>query len=193
MLARRSAVEQVLPVGFQPGKEARIAEQAELCEFRIAGAEFALRQRVEQRGVGDDQDRLMEGADEILAVTRIDPGLAADRGVDLRQQAGRHLHEIQPAPHARRRISCKIADHSATERDDEIVALDLGFDQRVADTLERDKTFRPLAGRDHDARGRHAGGGKLLHDALQMRVRDILVGDDREPRARLERRNARAK
>ena len=40
---------------------------------------IAGRQRVEQRGVGDHQDRLVEGADQILAVTRIDAGLAADR------------------------------------------------------------------------------------------------------------------
>ena len=68
VLARRAAGEHVLPVGFQPGEEAGIAEQAVFGDLGIAGAELALRQRVEQRGVGEHQDRLMEGADQILAV-----------------------------------------------------------------------------------------------------------------------------
>src|SRR5262249_37141403 len=74
-----------------------IAEQAELRDLGVAGAEITLRQSVEQRGIGDHQDRLMEGAGEILAVARVDAGLAADRGVDLRQQGGGHLHDMQAA------------------------------------------------------------------------------------------------
>ena len=89
--------EHVLPVRLQPGEEAGIAEQAELRDLRIAGAEVARGQRVEQRGIGDHQDRLVERADQVLAMARIDRGLAADRGVDLRQQRGRHLHHVEPA------------------------------------------------------------------------------------------------
>ena len=55
-----------------------IAEQPELCKLGIAGAEVALRQRIEQRRIGNHQDRLMKHADEIFAVARIDRGLAAD-------------------------------------------------------------------------------------------------------------------
>ena len=74
-----AAGEDVLPVRLQPGEERGVAEQSVFGDLGIAGAEFALRQRVEQRGVGDHQDRLMEGADQILAVAGIDAGLAADR------------------------------------------------------------------------------------------------------------------
>src|SRR5665811_616228 len=45
----------------------------------LAGAEFAFRQLFDHRGVGDHRDRLMEGADQVLAVAGIDAGLAADR------------------------------------------------------------------------------------------------------------------
>ena len=51
-------------------KKFGVAEQPVFGDLGVAGAEFALRQRVEQRGVGDHQDRLMEGADQILAVAR---------------------------------------------------------------------------------------------------------------------------
>src|SRR4051812_20379688 len=38
VLARGGAPEHVLPICFQPSEESRITEQAELREFRIAGA-----------------------------------------------------------------------------------------------------------------------------------------------------------
>ena len=49
-------------------KNAGVAEQAVFGDLGIAGAEFAQRQRVEQRRVGDHQNRLVEGADQVLAV-----------------------------------------------------------------------------------------------------------------------------
>ncbi len=68
VLARGTAGEQVAPVGLEPGEERGVAEQPVFRHLGIAGAEFALRQRVEQRGVGDHQDRLIERADQVLAV-----------------------------------------------------------------------------------------------------------------------------
>ncbi len=53
-------------------KKSGVAEQAVFHHFRIAGAEFALRQSVEQRRVGDHQDRLIERADQVLALTGVD-------------------------------------------------------------------------------------------------------------------------
>src|SRR6185437_1618495 len=136
LFARGAAGEHFLPIGFQPGEKGRVAQESEFGDLGIAGAEFAFRQRIEQRGVGDDQDRLMEGADQIFAVARIDAGLAAPRTIDLRQQASRYLHEIEAAPDAGRGITGKIADHSATERDHQITALDAGRDDRLAYDLE---------------------------------------------------------
>ena len=52
--------------------------------------------------VGQHQARLVKGADQVLALGRVDPGLAADRTVDLRQQRRRDLHE---AARPRRRIA----------------------------------------------------------------------------------------
>ncbi len=105
----------VAPIGFEPGEEIGIAEQAVFDEFGIAGAEFALRQRIERRGVGQHQDRLMESADQILAVGGIDRGLAADRGIDLRQQRGRDLHVIEAAPRHRGGEAGEIADDAAAQ------------------------------------------------------------------------------
>ena len=68
-------------------------------------------------GVGQHQARLMEGADQVLALRRVDAGLAADGGVDLRQQRGRHLHEGHAAAHDAGGEARQIADHAAAERD----------------------------------------------------------------------------
>ena len=57
-----------------------------LTDLGIAGAKFARAQRVERADVGQHQRGLMKGADEVLAMRRIDRGLAADRGIDLREQ-----------------------------------------------------------------------------------------------------------
>ena len=157
VLARRTAGEYVLPVGFQPGEERGVAEQSEFGDLGIAGAEFALRQRVEQRGVGDHQNRLMEGADQILAVAGIDAGLAADRRIDLRQQRRRHLHEVEAAPHAGRGIAGEIADHAAAERDHQIAALDARRDDRLAHGFEGRVVLGALAWRHDDGRTFNAG------------------------------------
>ena len=99
----------------------------------------------------------MKRAEQVLALRRVDAGLAADRGIDLRQQRGRHLHEIDAAAQDRRGKAREIADHAAAERDHQIVALDLGRDQRLGDLLEAGIALRALAFLDDDPRGGDAG------------------------------------
>ena len=140
----RAAGENVGVVGLEPGEKRLVAEHAVFGDLGVAGAELARRQRVEHGGIGHHQYRLVKRAEQILAVRRIDPGLAADRGIDLRQQRGRHLHEIDAAAQDRGGKAGEIADHAAAERDDQIVALDLRRDQRFADLLEaRDSSWSP--------------------------------------------------
>ena len=73
----------------------------------------------------------MEGADEVLALGRVDAGLAADGGVDLRQQRGRDLHEAHAATHDAGGEAGEIADHAAAERDHEIAALEPHLEQAL--------------------------------------------------------------
>ena len=115
MFACRTARDDVSVVGLQPGEEAGVAEQAVFGHLGIAGAELARRQRVEHGGVGDHQHRLVEGAEQVLALRRVDAGLAADRGIDLRQQRGRHLYEVDAAAQDGCREAGEIADHAAAE------------------------------------------------------------------------------
>ena len=151
MLARRAAGEDVGVVGFEPGEKGFVAEHAIFRDFGISGAELARRQRVERRRIGDHQHRLMKRAEQVLALRRVDAGLAADRGIDLGQKRSRHLHEIDAAAQDRRRKAGEIADHPAAERNHQIVALDLRRDQRLRDLFETGISLRHLAFLDDDS------------------------------------------
>src|SRR6516225_4836383 len=95
VLARGAAGEQLSPIALQPREEIRIRDQSVFDDLGIAGAEFASRQRVQKRGIGEDQYRLVKGADQILSMARVDGSLAADRGINLRKQRRRNLHVIK--------------------------------------------------------------------------------------------------
>src|SRR6185312_7043257 len=69
------------PILLEPGEERRIADEAVFRHLGVARAELALAQGRERADVGEHQARLVEGADQILALPRVDAGLAADRGI----------------------------------------------------------------------------------------------------------------
>ena len=94
--------------------------------------------------VGEHQLRLMEGADEILAAAGVDAGLAADGGIDLRQQRRRHLHDAHAAPDDRRCEAGEVADDAAAERDDDVVPLDARGEDAVDDLGEVGGSFSIL-------------------------------------------------
>ena len=157
MLARGTAFKDIAPVRLQPGEESGVTEQAVLGDFGVAGAKFAHRQGVERSGVGNHQDWLIKRTDEILAVSGIDRSLAADGGIDLRQQGGRNLHVIYSAPHRGRSEPGKIADDAAAKRNHQIAALDPRRDDRFTDLFKPAKALRAFAYGNDNAARRHAG------------------------------------
>ena len=121
------------------------------------------------------------------------PVLPPTRGIDLRQQRGRHLHEIDAAAQDRRRKAGEIADHAAAERDDEIVALDLGRDQRFRNLFEPGIALRAFALVHDDARmSRMPACEERSLGRLQPMFGHGLVGDDGGAHARPQRGDARA-
>lgn len=108
---------------FSSQKKIRLVDQAVFHHFGVAGAEFARTERIEHRRIRQHQIRLVEDANEVLAVAGVDAGLAADGGIDLRQKRGRYLHETYAAADDTGRKTGEIADHAAAERDHRIIAL----------------------------------------------------------------------
>src|SRR5436305_661418 len=84
----------------------------------------ARREGVEAIRVEQHRRRLVEGADQILAGRDVDPGLAADRAVDLGKQSGRNLDQAAAALEDRGGEAHKVADHAAAEGDEMIAARD---------------------------------------------------------------------
>ena len=115
----------------------------------------------------------MEGPDEVLAVTRVDAGLAADGRIHLREQRRRDLHEAHAPAHDGRREAGKVADDAPAQGDDEIAALDAGRQHGVADMRQALVAFRRLARRHHD----HGAADAALREA-----RDQPVGIERGDR-----------
>ena len=95
-----------------------IGDDPVLDRLRQPGANVIVGQCCKNARVRDDGGRLVKRTDEVLARTRIDAGLSADRRVDHREQTGGNLH-VRNAAHVRRRDEARqIADHAAAERDD---------------------------------------------------------------------------
>ena len=168
----------------------RIAEEPELGGLDVAGAELARRQGGQRVDVGEHEARLVEGADEVLALGRIDAGLAADRGVDLRQQRGRHLHEAHAASHDACGEAGEIADNAAAERDHEIAALEAHLEQPLRQPRQHRKALGPLAGRHHLRLGAKAGGSQAGLEARELAggchvgIRDDAAPDAAQPTSR---------
>ncbi len=84
-------------VGLEQVEDRAVGDEAALDDLGQPGAELGLGQAVEDVGVGEDGDRRVERADQVLAGVGVDAGLAAHRGVDHAEQAGGHLHHADPA------------------------------------------------------------------------------------------------
>ena len=70
------------------------------------------------------RDRLVKRADQVLAGGMVHAGLAADRGVDLREQRGRQLDEIDTALVTGGGEPGHVADHAPAERGDARIAVE---------------------------------------------------------------------
>ena len=74
------------PVDLEPVEKGGIAQQAVFHHLAVARQEIAHWHGCQQADICQHQGRLMKRPDQVLALGRVDAGLAADRAVDLRQQ-----------------------------------------------------------------------------------------------------------
>ncbi len=165
------ARQQRIQVGFQPGEESRVADQSVFDHLGETGGQLAVRECVQRCRVGDHAARLVERADHVLAERVIDAGLAAHRGVDLRQQRGRHLDEIHTALIAGGGKSGDIADHTAAQRDEGDITVAAVLQQCVEDAVQNFQCLVLLAVRQDDV---------VLPEAVQSGAQPFQIqGRDR--------------
>ena len=183
---RRSApavAEHRRPIRFEPGEERRIAEQPVFHHLGIARAELARAQGREHGDVGEHQARLVEGADQVLALPGVDAGLAADRGIDLGQQRGRHLHDADAAPQDAGGEAGQVADHAAAKGDDAVAALDAELEQALAERRQHGEALARLARAHHHLAEQKALLVEARFERGKIQRRHVGVGHDRAARA----------
>ncbi len=165
----------------------RAVQQPVLRHLRPARAELARRQRGERRRVGEHEPGLVERADQVLAVRRVDAGLAADAAVHLGQQGGRALHEVQAAQHAGRAEPREVAHDAAAERHDDGAAVGARGQHRLAHARVLLPRLRCLAGGHEDLRGElQARIGQAFAQRGQVQGCDRGVADDEHAPARAD-------
>ena len=152
-------------------------EEVVLGHLAEARAALALREGGEGIGVAQHRHRLPERPHQVLALGHVDPGLAADGGVDHAEKGGGNVHD----PHATvvdgRRKAGSVGDHPATHGDHLVgpreaparpgpaQVLDRG--QRLAGLAVADREHLVLPARVHlEADGRlgdhgHPAGGRI--------------------------------
>ena len=177
---RRRARSASAPFASSQAKKARIADQPVFHHLGIAGQHLAPRQGVERRGVGQHQARLVEGADQVLAVRRVDAGLAADRGIDLGQQGGRDLDEVDAAQRDRARRSRRDRRSRRRRAPSAWCARSMPSSSSCVEQAlpARRSSWSASPAASTIAVAGDAGGAQRRARGRQMMPRDIRVGDD---------------
>ena len=110
----------------------------------------------------------MERPDEVLALGEVHARLAPDGGVDLREQRRRHLHDRNASVVHGGRESRHVADDTAAEREDDVVAQQAPGREVPAEAFDGGERLRRLAVTDEEQLGvRRAGAhcaGMVLGD-----------------------------
>src|SRR5207237_9620885 len=109
---------------FKPLKNLRVADHVNLNGFSHAGSLFARRQHVDEGAVIDDRPGRRKGADQVLETEQIDGVLDADAAVILCQYRSRKTNVADATMKDRRRITDRIKDSAAADRNYKGVPID---------------------------------------------------------------------
>ena len=129
-------------MGFKIVKKRLIPQKPVFDDLAVACQQITLGQSVQHPNIRQHQRGLVKGPDQVFAMGRIDAGLAPNRGVNLRQQRGRHLHKSHPAPQHGAGKPHQIAHHPAAKGNHNIPAFDF-FGQKP---FNRAREFWPSFG-----------------------------------------------
>ncbi len=130
-------------------KEMRIHDEGVLDNLGPARCELARGKRLQGGHVGEDELRLVEGADQVLGPGVIDRHLAAYGGVDHGEQAGGDLNQGDSPQEGRRHEARQVADDAAAQSDDTVPSLRLLRYQPIVDPRGRIERLAGLAGGNH--------------------------------------------
>ncbi len=132
--------------------ETAVAHRSHLHGFGKSGAERLVRQCPQEAKVADDRRRDGESADAVFQRVEVDAVLDAHRAVALREHGGGHAHERDAAVEGRRRISRRVLQRAAADREPRVRAPHSDADRRGLEARDRLTAVRlqPLAARKRE-------------------------------------------
>ena len=176
---RRAAIgKHPLPVLLEPAEKLRVAEKPILGNFGVTGTHFARRQRGQHISIGDDEAWLMEHANQIFALRRVDACLAADRRIDLRQKRSRDLNEADPASQNACCKSSQIANDAAAEWHNDVAAFEVHFEKFLTQRPKFAEAFGGFARLQNDRTRDQSCRFQVGFKCCQMVARDVFICHD---------------
>ncbi len=107
-------------------EEGWVADDGGLNGLLQAGAEFGGGESAEKVDVAEDGEGVVEGADEVLAGEEVDAGLAAEGGIDLREERGGQANVADAAHVDGGEEAGDVADDAAAKGEKDGVAVGPG-------------------------------------------------------------------
>ncbi len=160
----------------QPGQIFGIGYRAVLDGFRYAGGELFRRQCLERGDVYQNELRLMERANQVLAGARIYTSLATDGAVDHGEQCRGYLYKGDAAHVGRRDKPRDVTDNSAANGDHGTVAPDTALYHLIRDGAPCLARLVGFTGWEGDQlRGRHVA--DAVDDLLGVQGGNVRVAD----------------
>ena len=130
---------------FKKTKELEIGDHSVLHHFVQARTKFAVRQRLQDFWIGENQFGRIKGANEIFPFGQIDAGFPADGAVHLGDERGGNVNELHTAQIACRYEAHHIAYDPTADGDDDRVAVCFRSNQRPGNGLYGRNAFELLA------------------------------------------------
>jgi len=163
-------------------EELCIVDDAGFDGFLQACVEFGGGKSAEKIYVGEDSLRMVEAADEIFSCGEIDSGFSADGGVDLRQERRRDL-DVADAPHVNGSEEAgDVAEDSATEGEEERVAVGSGVGELVGEGFDVGEAFVAFAAREKkNGRGFFVVFWKRCEEGFRPESPDLRRSNDEGP------------
>ena len=163
-----------LRVGLDELEDPLVGDEAALDDLRHAGEQLVLGQRPQRVEVAQHGRGRVEGAHEVLALGRVDPGLAAHGGVDHAEQGGGHVHHAHAAQPRGGHEPREVGDRSPAHGHDRVRAGEVVLPEDL-----------PAEGRHLDVLALlgvgDLGGERLVALAAQL-LHDHVAGAAQRPR-----------
>ncbi len=144
-----------------------------------AAAELLPGQGAEHVRVDEHGPRLVEGADQVLALGQVHAGLAAHRAVHLGEQGGGHLHERNAAKVDRGEEPGHVAGHAAAQGEDGVAAVKAALGQVAGQSFDGGQVLARLAVGKGEQLAVDTRGAERIRHLPAVERPDHVVADDR--------------